>query len=438
MKVHSISIRNILGIEALEFTPGSITRITGGNDAGKTSVLEAIKAVAKGGKDATLLRTGQTKGEVVIELEGGMQISRRITPNGSYLDVTKDGAKVAKPAEVLQRLWDSLSANPIQFMKAGKKDRIDWLLEQVDAAPVIAKLEQIAPNVRTPPASNALAAMDHAHKMLYDLRTAHNRDAKKADDTAEVLAQDLPPESGDVAADLSEAKAEHHGYSAGMQAELDRARAETADRLHELAEVEEEEIEALRRKIEEVRANAAKMAAIERGKQEAEMAKIRAETEPKIEAAAAEVSRLTEAQRVADEAAGRRKLLADTKAESANARKQSEKLTIQLKAVEKLKAEVLQALPIPGVEIIDGDIHKDGVPFDRLNTATQWAIAIGIAKSRAGDIPLICADGLEALDDENFAAFSGMAAESGLHFIVTDRGNGPLAVDTEGKREAAQ
>jgi len=427
MKIHRISIKNILGIEALDFVPGAITRITGGNGVGKTSVLEAIKSICKGGYDATLLRTGQTKGEIVLELDGGVEVSKRITEKGAYLNVTKDGAKVDKPAEWVKALWDSLSANPVEFMLADRRKRIDWMLEQLDPAPVMQALSKIAPGIA---GDNALSAMEAARKSIYDARTDANRTEKRARETAETLAADLPAEPEDIGKTLEAAQIEHQGHLAALRAAIDRVREERQIALRKIDEVEEEDIDAIRLKAREVTRKRSEVA-------DGEAATIRVEVQPKIDAAAANVARLQEAQRTADEAVGRRKLLASTTAEAKAAKEQAEALTSKLAELDDLKAAVLDKLPIPGVSVVDGDIHSDGVPFDRLNTASQWQIAIAIAKMRAGAIPLICADGLEALDDTNFDAFASMAEGSGLHFIVTDRGNGPLAVDAGGKRVAA-
>ena len=429
MKIHKISIKNILGVEALEFAPGAITRITGGNGQGKTSVLEAIKSICKGGYDATLLRNGQSKGEVVIELDGGLHVSKRVTEKGAYLTVTKDGAKVDKPADFLSGLWDSLSANPVEFMTAPQKKRIDWLLEQIDPAPVVAKLKAIAPDFDAPSSANALAVMEQARKAIFEARTDANRTEKQARETADVLAEDLPEESGDVAAKLKAARQADQKLRAYASADVQEVTADARAKREKSREDEEREVEELRNKY---RANREKIDELHGRNLEA----IENKYNLKIEEAAAEVARLQEVQRTADEAAGRRKLLAKNRETAAAAKAQAQALTAKLDKIDTLKKQVLESLPILGVEVIDGDIHKDGVPFDRLNTATQWAVAIAIAKRRAGEIPLICADGLEALDDENFAAFSAMAADSGLYFIVTDRGNGPLAVDTKGSREA--
>ena len=62
MKIASIHIENVLGIEELDINPGAVTRITGANATGKSSTIEAIKSAVKGGHDATLIRQGAEHG----------------------------------------------------------------------------------------------------------------------------------------------------------------------------------------------------------------------------------------------------------------------------------------------------------------------------------------------------------------------------------------
>ena len=62
---------------ALEVPKGEIVAIVGANGSGKTSVLETIQAVLKGGNDATLLREGAAKGEAVLVLDDGTEINAK-------------------------------------------------------------------------------------------------------------------------------------------------------------------------------------------------------------------------------------------------------------------------------------------------------------------------------------------------------------------------
>ncbi|HEU4589872.1 MAG TPA: hypothetical protein VFS13_03100, partial [Steroidobacteraceae bacterium] len=106
----------------------------------------------------------------------------------------------------------------------------------------------------------------------------------------------------------------------------------------------------------------------------------------------------------------------------------SQARTEALEALDAYKAELLASLPIPGLEVIEGKLFRHGIPFDRLNTQQQVEIAVEIAKLRAGELGLICVDGLELLDPEHYEAFRESAKESGLQLIVSRVSDGPLAV----------
>ena len=127
MLVHKISIKNILGLESLEFSPSSgYNEITGGNGSGKTSTLEAIRAALGAGHDATLLRQGATEGEIVLLLEDGTEITKSVTADKTDVVVKHpEFGKISKPAAYLKKIADSLSLNPIDFLMAPGKSRAD-------------------------------------------------------------------------------------------------------------------------------------------------------------------------------------------------------------------------------------------------------------------------------------------------------------------------
>ncbi len=82
------------------------------------------------------------------------------------------------------------------------------------------------------------------------------------------------------------------------------------------------------------------------------------------------------------------------------------------------------------MEIRGGEVYKGGIPFDRLNRAEQVKLAIRVAQLRAGELKLVCVDGLEVLDAQTFAAFAENAPRAGLQFVVTRVAPGPLSVAT--------
>src|SRR5688572_20078808 len=96
LKVAKVHISNIRGIKEMEFEPGSCTESSGKNGQGKTSILEAINAALSGGHDATLLRKGEEKGEIVIVLDDNTTITKRISAGGSSTIVSKDDMQIGR------------------------------------------------------------------------------------------------------------------------------------------------------------------------------------------------------------------------------------------------------------------------------------------------------------------------------------------------------
>ena len=141
MKISYVRIENILGLTNMELAPGgTLTEISGSNGQGKSSILEAIKAATQGGHDATLLRQGAEKGQIVLVLDDGTELHKNISAFKSTLDLIKDGKKVARPADTIKGLTDLLSVNPVEFLTAAKKDRVKVLLEAMPITVDVAKL----------------------------------------------------------------------------------------------------------------------------------------------------------------------------------------------------------------------------------------------------------------------------------------------------------
>jgi len=106
--------------------------------------------------------------------------------------------------------------------------------------------------------------------------------------------------------------------------------------------------------------------------------------------------------------------------------KQAQLLSKSLKEIDSLKNTMITQIPITGLTVIDGELFRNGILFDRLNTAQQIEIAIEVAKLRAGELGFVCVDGLEKFDKETFEIFKEEALKSGLQFIITKVNNEEL------------
>ena len=109
----------------------------------------------------------------------------------------------------------------------------------------------------------------------------------------------------------------------------------------------------------------------------------------------------------------------------------SKNLTETLATIEQIKIELLKDLPIPGLEIVDGEILQNGITFDRLNTAEQIKIALTVAQLRMGELKLLIVDGVERLDEDAINELKQQADSQGLQLFLAKVSNSSLNIIQE-------
>jgi len=451
MKVSRIKITNILGLENLEIQPGSITSVTGANGTGKTSFLEAIKAALGGGHDASLLRVGAEKGEVVLVLDDGVEIKRTVTAEKSTTKVKHPTfGNIGKPGDYLKKLTDALSVNPVEFLSAKPKERVAALLA---ALPMRLEVEQLgfvpAGVIRLSEINlddHAMVVIEALRRVMFDARTGINRSIKDKQAAARQLLETVPeaPPEGDWKTQLNTAETEYsvlrrktsaalasiekeadEAVSAETQVFLenkDKARIHAEAQISRIREELDQTIASLTAQHEDDVNTAREVEQQKRVKLEADYRPKEAELKERIGHAKAMVDQEVKA-------AETRKLAMWLEDQAIMLLEESENLTDGLTKLEVLKSSLLSSLPIPGLEVRDGEIYVNDVPFDRVNESARIRLAIEVAKLRAGDLGLIAVDGAECMDSATFAAFETAAAESGLQFIVSMVSDAPLAID---------
>lgn len=438
MKIAHVRISNILGIAELEFTPEGFNEITGPNGTGKTSVLEAIQSALKTGHDATLLRKGAEKGEAVLVLDDGTELSKTVTADKSTSKVKVDGKATSRPAEALKSLYDLYSANPIEFLRARKQDRVKVLLETMPLEADTEKLAEITGiPVTAQPGTHALGVIDTVYKEVYDDRTGTNRAVKEKDNTINQLKLNMPDAPGGVdgsedellaqvraadeakAAELERISNKLNGFKADNQAKLEAIRAETQRKIDEAkaeGQAAADAITAEERRIEGLA-----------GQQREKTIQKHADTVGPLNTALNSIKENRGAHAKREQAMQTiqqmEKELVDLQADAA-------RQTKALADLEQYKNDLLASLPIPGVEVKDGEIYRDGVVFDRLNTAQQVWVAVEIAKLRAGNLGVCCVDGIELLDPAAYEAFREQSLASNLQLFVSRVSSEEFAVKT--------
>jgi exonuclease SbcC len=420
MFIKKILIHNIMNIVDLEIQAGQFTIIEGQNASGKTSILEAIKSVLQGGSDATLIRKGETEGEVILLLDNDIAITKTIKENGSDVKVTdKIGIRQKTPQSYINKLIDKFAVNPIDFLVADDKTRINLLFEALPSELDTTRLKQIEVPKELQTSFNKmidsnlhpLTFFNTAHQVLYDNRTGINRAFKEKQATVSQLAigllevspAELQMRRSKIEAELNSSYKKKDDFRDGLDREEKEARAIIdKDYLRMLSEIEKKHEDNVRLLEEEFQQKTGglktKLAVI--SEQEKSLATIKANTELK--------------NKLSSEA---EKLNADANL-----------LTKGLQELETLKAGLLDKLPIKNLEIKEGAIYLNGIPFKRVNTAEQIKCAIEVAKLKSGELKVICVDGIERLDAETFEVFKMEAEKSEIQMIITKVTNKGLTV----------
>lgn len=440
MKISHLRISNILGIDEFEMSPGgTLTEISGDNGLGKTSILEAIKAAMVGGHDATLLRKGAEKGEIVLVLDDGTQLHKQVSASKSSLDLfDAAGKKVPRPSDTIKGLSDLLSVNPVDFLTAPKKDRVQVLLE---AMPIAVDAERLSKISNLPLTAqnglSGLAVLEYIRLQVYEDRTGTNRAVLEKEATINQLTLAMPEVPGGAEGDEDQLQTQLNTARTARDTETKRI----DDKLTGLRQISNTAVQALREaaqvKIDAIKeqlaadvdAEKATLAETERKaglQREKAVATFTATEGPiNITLSAIRANRNAAAKREQT-----RQTIEQMETELGDLRGDAAKQTAAITAIDEYKSELLDALPIPGLAVLNGDVLRHGVPFDRLNTAQQVDIAIEIAKLRAGDLAVCCVDRFECLSPDTFTEFKERAEQSNLQLFVTRVEPGELTIRT--------
>lgn len=432
MNIQKIKIANLLGIEELEFDPGRFTLIEGRNGSGKTSVLESIKHALNGGHDARLLRNGSDKGEIVLILDDGVQLTKTVTPSKSDIKIfDKDGNRINKPQTYIDRLIDMLSVNPVQFLTSDKKNRVNYLLEAIPMKLTKDQLEKslngMSGRVKDDLSGHALEAIGRIYKQFYDERTGVNRALKEKSATMTQLKESVSGlcfSTDEIKEKLLILENKKSDMETKKSLFLEQAVQSRVRKLDQEEERFQDEINRLRLEHEENKMEIHNC--FDNQKEE-----IQSKFDDKYIPLLNELTKLKEQQKQYDSHEKTRELLEQFEQECLKLKEETEKLSGALNGLDNLKESLLRDLPVNGLEIKDGEIFCKDIVFDKLNTAEQVKIAVEVAKLRANELGIICVDGIERLDKETFDEFKCKAIESGLQMIVTRVGDSELNIHTE-------
>lgn len=413
-RIAEVEISNILGIKHAAFRPSTVTVVSGQNGVGKSSLLDGLKQVFAGGHDPTLLRRGAKLGEAVLTLDDGTTIRMRVSQRGTTYDITDaTGQEVKAPRAFIDELGDCLAVDPARLLLAKPKDLAGILLEIMPITFTRAELQEaVGEEAWAVNCDMTLEQVEQLGKQIYETRATANRQEKQAEATVYSLRSALPE---------------------GDETDWARRVAELRDLLDEARRSRESEIAGIERsgrdRIEEIKARAQRE--IEEARREEREAREKKDAEfapdlRKIEAALQQAElRKTDK----DRAEGIRRSLAEFESTAKKAHAEARNFTAALEAIGELKQRKLSALPITGIEVRDGQVYCDGVPFERVNLSERIKIAFSIAAVRSGKLPFMVLDQAEAFDEETWQAFRAGAQESGFQVLAARVSSGPLTIE---------
>jgi len=128
MKIIKLYAENVKRLKAVEITPqDNVVVISGENENGKTSVLDAIwlalryRAASKG--IPTPVRAGENEALMEVDL-GDYIVKRKISGDKVSLEVrTPDGSRISSPQKLLDGLMGDLSFDPWEFSRMKEADQ---------------------------------------------------------------------------------------------------------------------------------------------------------------------------------------------------------------------------------------------------------------------------------------------------------------------------
>ena len=419
MSVKLIKIRNVLGVADIEFEPGKVTEISGRNASGKSSILNAIRSVAKVGGDATLLRAGEEQGEVVLVLDNDTEIGRKFTEARTYPYARQGKMNAGSPASFIAGLTGQYALNPIDFIVADDKKRIEYLLSCIDIQHDTEALEKITGLQVAPGGSmGPIEFIDALRKQLYDKRTGLNRALKEGEAAVVRLEKSLPEQVRGA----DELKAERNEVARAANDIITAAK----DKICVLAKDMTDRVA----KIDDMIADLQQEKSDLRAKLSDDTVAEQAAANEKTAAMRDRVARLDAQIEEAGRVDNTLQIIAQSKADVERLDKEAKQTTKRIVKLDEYKAKQLEALPVPDLTVVDGKLMVGSLPFENINMAEKVRIAFELARMQAGELGLVCVDGLELLDRQHYDELIERAKNSDVQLIITAVTNDDLTITT--------
>lgn len=399
LRIIGLNVENYKRLTAVEIRPdGDVVLIGGRNAQGKTSVLDAIYAVLKGGAAAREtvqpIRDGQDTAVARLEIgdeHGNVSYvaTRRWTKDdaGTLTVESADHARFSSPQKLLDGMLGTITLDPLAFTrmdaKAQLRTLIDALGDSLGFDPV---------------------TLDSERKGVYDRRTEVGREVKRLEGQ---LASYPAPDSSVPAEEVSAADLVAKVEEVSRRNRAIDAAIDTARQAHAEQQRAADALEAAQNALSAATARAAETVSAARSLGEREDAQPYLDQLGEIDQVNARVRQQRDRAAVAAE-------LSDRKQEQAQH-------TLRLEEIDRQKADGIAAakLPVPGLGFDADGVTLNGIPFSQASTAEQVRVSTALAMAGDPTIRVMRIDGGESLDSDSLAIVEQLAAEKSYQVWIS-------------------
>ena len=461
MRISYIAAHNIKGFaEEFHYDPGSVNVVSGSNGSNKTSLLSLITGLL-GPANPRMLRVGSEAGEiqaVIVDDDSGekFDIVRQFVPGKAKSPTVKSSktGKLGAGPTFLKGILDSVSLDPLGEAMHAKEDRqceillqtMPLDLDHAELAAAVTGVEIAQEALGRAAKLQALDAIAVVHDTIFAERTGVNRDAKNSATLAEQLIAAIPESiSGtDWVAEADRLQVELDGITARDTAKRQEVFAEfvkvkaTATQTHfdtvkginddidtAIKALEKERSERILKAKNDETATLERLSDVHREILDGindEFTPERAKVTTALGEAKANAS-------VGQQVTANRATAKKAADDAARFASQSLAMTKAIENLDKLRASLLDKLPIKGLTIQSGIPYLNGVPLSEANTAEQIKFWVRVAALRAGELGIVALDNTEALDSKNFKLFIEAALKTDIQWFVGRVSDGPFNIE---------
>lgn len=414
-RIISLKAERVKRIKAVHIKPdGNLMVITGKNDQGKTSVLDAI-TLALGGKKFSgmvdeALRQNEKEGHVEINL-GDVIVTRTWKRKKGKIDSTivvsnPEGAVYKSPQALLDSMMAHLAFDPIKFRDKPANDQVTMLLQAIGK-------------------EAELAELDAKRQGKYEARTEVKRTARALESTLADLSVVEGVEDGAQEKSLQKILDKIEAARAVNDSnESVRSNTRTAaiSVEHSTRAVKDAEIA-----LAEARA---KLADEEKWLAEAQKAEALLPKDEDIEKLNEELAGLDDYNRKVRAHQQR----AEVEAKLAAAENETEELTAALDAIAKEKEQIINSaeLPLKGLGFGENGVTFDGVSLKDCSASKQLRVSVAMAMAMNPAVRVLLVRDGSLLDADAMQLLADMANEYDFQiFVERVDDNAPGAVVIE-------